>query len=781
MTLVRALVPPLIALLLVAVSVWTLLQRPPNVWDRPVAPNGPETAIVPIDLGAVRLSDGTRLAQLGVRTKAPGFLLSHDRVLLLITTFETRPRLIHGLLRVEGAPCVFETPTGAALRNNAYVVFERDPACRIPVGEMLPGRVDVTVRFDGPGRIGIVASPMMPERVPSESLTLAAYNAAGPAGVPVVRARYGYPLDGEPLRRVDLLAAMWNLPGGVGLIWALLAVAWLLMGGGAAILVSGRGAAGWRSVSVRAAASAVAAIGLALCYVVLVPPLHGPDEPDHLLAFADSVGRPELRTQTEDLARVGHFDRIHRSGEEQFRTGDVGHPLPVTWDPRDVFAHDITRRSVTTWAWWQMVGPFSRPFDAAGTLLLIRVANALLFGLAVALAFLLLTWTSEARPAAVQPVVLALLLVPALPFFAIHVSEFAVLTAVYIVLAGIVAALFLDGHRAYALGLPLGLAISLVLASGRSALPLVPALLAIAAGRAVVGSRHHSSSKAATRVFWGGFAVGLLVFPFVSTQAFRMGLWPDDTGHVPSTIRPYAEYLRHHPFVLVLFAPVGFAVERVMVWFRRRVGRRWVTWGTLGLRALCLLTAAAIVGTLTWSLVTRFPVLATLETARPASATRYVTEVLVVALTGLRLWNHDFLLSTSFWGGFGWVDTIPPVWFISLVVLLHALVGVVLLIRLACADEWRRPAWLGILAAGWTTALGLYAVASYILDRNVHGRYLVGLYLIALAVAWCAASLGTAGRPPWARVEPARIARFMLITAACLHAFAFHVILTRYF
>ena len=51
----------------------------------------------------------------------------------------------------------------------------------------------------------------------------------------------------------------------------------------------------------------------------------------------------------------------------------------------------------------------------------------------------------------------AFLFVPSLPFFAMHVSETALLCSVYVVLATAVAVLFLDGSHAHFAGLPLGL------------------------------------------------------------------------------------------------------------------------------------------------------------------------------------------------------------------------------------------------------------------------------------------------------------------------------------
>ena len=57
-----------------------------------------------------------------------------------------------------------------------------------------------------------------------------------------------------------------------------------------------------------------------------------------------------------------------------------------------------------------------------------------------------------------------------------------------------------------------------------------------------------------------------------------------------------------------------------------------------------------------------------------------------------------------------------------------------LLVYLARLRDVRRAAWIGIVGVGWWMTIAVYAMATYAMDRNLHGRYLVGAYLAVLGV-----------------------------------------------
>lgn len=755
----------------------TLLGHVPNIVERPLAQGMPRTRMMHVDLGAAHQPDGSRVARVGFRVAEAIRLAGHDEIRVFVSTYGTVPLLAAGAIRFEGTPCVFTARPGQRIPENEELPFEKGDGCGAEQLATATGRFDLELTFGRPGRVAVLTS-LVPARAYDPNWpTFSAVEVGARETVPVLHGHVVDRLADPPRRRIDLLAYMWRGAEAPGAIWILVAVGTLLVGSGVVQLSATDNSSPTRT----SIALGALALGLGVLYAAIVPPLQGPDEPDHVLTFAEAVNRPALGKDTEALSKRVHFDRIFQANE-RFRAADIGNPYPVAWDPRTIFSRDVAKRSVTTEWWWKSLAPLTSESDAGAAILTIRLANALLFGLLTGAAALLITIVARDVANGPHVVVAALLLVPTLPFFATHVSEFAVLTSLYVVVAAVTAGVFLDGQRSWALGLPLGLATSLVLASGRSALPFGAALAAVVFGRALIGSSHFQGSAGAARRFWGGLAVGLLVFPLLSSEEFRHGLWPDDVSMVPAQFKQSAVFLRQSPWMLVLLAPAGFACDRVMTAFRvrraqERSPRAGIVW-----RGICGGAAAAVVGSLVLSLFVPFPSLVDLAQVRPASVEEYVGEVLTVAATGFRLWHHDRLMSLSFWGGFGWLDAGPPEWYVTAVVLMSAAAVVLLCVHQAGQGTRQRIMRLVVFAAGWGTALALYAVSVYFLNRNLHGRYLVGLYVSALAVAWCSAALVSWRRPSvpaWLGVIGRD--RLVAIVAIGLHAYALRSILLRYF
>ena len=105
-----------------------------------------------------------------------------------------------------------------------------------------------------------------------------------------------------------------------------------------------------------------------------------------------------------------------------------------------------------------------------------------------------------------------------------------------------------------------------------------------------------------------------------------------------------------------------------------------------------------------------------------------------------RLVEPSFLLSSTFWVGFGWLDTMPGSPFQALLVLLVGLALCALLLRIARRDEGRRLLWLA-LGAGSVASLVLYTLSTQGVPMALQGRYLIGWYLAVLAVVGTALAL----------------------------------------
>ncbi len=119
----------------------------------------------------------------------------------------------------------------------------------------------------------------------------------------------------------------------------------------------------------------------------------------------------------------------------------------------------------------------------------------------------------------------------------------------------------------------------------------------------------------------------------------------------------------------------------------------------------------------------------------PVSAARYVylslkEFLLMLAPQARRSWLMDFV-----WAGFGWLDAIPPLWFVDAGKLV-ALAGVVLTLFWSL----RRPNPALWYLLGGVVCLAAYAGAlaygAYTIRANLHGRYVIGLFTLALPFAF---------------------------------------------
>jgi hypothetical protein len=365
---------------------------------------------------------------------------------------------------------------------------------------------------------------------------------------------------------------------------------------------------------------------------------------------------------------------------------------------------------------------------------------------------------------------IVLLLVPTLPFFATHLSEFALLTDAYILFAASLCVFLADGPMVHRAGFPLGASIALALLSGRSAAPILPLFAAVLAGRVLLGQRDGTAKS--TAVFWLACGGGLALFPALASDAFSRGLWPGDTQEAAAGwFRQTAGLLRAHPWVLLAAVPVGYAGESLV---QRLRAAKVLPAGRGGARVAGYGLAAAVAISLAASLIVDYPELATRETASPPDVRTYVERVLTVGMTSLRLRHPDLLLSTSFWGGFGWIDAVLPP---GLVVTLTAIVaaGVILTgLSIARRRNVRQTIGILVLGAGGTAALAAYAVSNYFVNRNLHGRYLVGLYLATLLAALTIPILQ--GERWQGAVRAVVVGAVVLI-----HAYALPFVLLRYF
>jgi hypothetical protein len=198
------------------------------------------------------------------------------------------------------------------------------------------------------------------------------------------------------------------------------------------------------------------------------------------------------------------------------------------------------------------------------------------------------------------------------------------------------------------------------------------------------------------------------------------------------------------------------------------------------IRTAAAVCAAVLLVVLGASLVVRYPMLQGFDPAFPPPVWTYVRQAVIVCGTFLRFGAPDMLTSLDFWGGFGWLDTPAPAVLVQGLAIASGAVLIGLLAWTGMAASGRTLVALTCVALGFVASVAAYAysVVHIIGVADLHGRYLVGLYLTVLVVAWTgAARLVPMLTPRWRHGVAVAAAAGILAT----HTYCVCMILRRYF
>ncbi len=754
---------------------WALFTRVPNLIETPLTSDRDQRIAVPIELGYLNYpgSSGPHVARMNLRLGNADVLASRRAIEILAANFNTNPRIESAELVVVGTGCRFATSPMAEWPRNTTLSFARGRGCARLQG-VPTGALELIVRFNGPGRIGVwtfrpVGRPTDPNVIylPDPAWT--------DLGLQVeLRGNYVDSAGLSRYRRADLLAYVWSVSEGSTWVWiaTAFAIALLILGVLAASTAPGA------TVRVRArqlaGAGFLCAGGLSLLYVVVVPPFQAPDEPSHFLGYALVTDNQHLMDEAARWGWASHFERLRGHPEARFRPSDMDHPYLVSWQL--VSAVGFSRSSVTV-PLWQRLSVLLRDLPAPWQFLILRLINAAVFSLAIAASVAMITLFAGARRP--ESAIALLLLVPTLPFFATYVSNYAPVVAAYTLIASACLILFVDGPRAHFAGIPLGLGLALAVASTRSALPMLVLASIVVGTRLMLGIKEKGILPAA--IFWGGLYAGAAALAWSLTEKYSAGIVSDLARTAPR-LGTAASIAGSHPFVV---AVAGLAIVALLERGGRVLRRRWggpvrqIVARTIA--PACLAGMVLVIGNLVASLLVPLPHLTSAAESSSVTLSGYVLQALATTATPFRFTDPDFLLSTTFWGAFGWVDTILPKLMLALLSVSCAVATLVMLRELSRTKDVRQFCWLIGMALAFFAALAVYAAAMYWSAPDLHGRYLIGAYLIAIVIAWSPSLCsGDHGAVPGSTLGD-WLARAAWLVVGVGHACALATILTRYF
>lgn len=693
-----------------------------------------------------------------------------DRIDLMVATFDVPVRVARARIEVPGWPCTFDAAPGAPLADNSYLSLFRSSPCP-PLPGARDGLFILTLQTEAPAAIALwVVTP------PREANGAIPATAPGPVprfGEAWVVGRYATRREGPGPRFAALIGFLWNapLPGP----WV-----WVAVTGLAAALLAGAAVTGRASSRAgQCAAAALVTAGLGGIYAILSPPLHGPDEPTHFVSYATVSGQPQLQAELDAWHLRGHVQRLRRHSDQRFRPADREQPSAERWadvaPSRDYQGNLLDYRSPAAAWYWRFTGSLLGDGPASRQLLMLRLLNAVWFGCAMGAAVAIAGLRPGAGLTIAAPMILT---APALPFFGMHVSNHAMLAGIYLVATGAILRIVCTGRASPVAGLTLGLAAGLGVLTSRSALPMAAIwssllLIRLAAPAAAADTRGRLGG--AVR-FWIATIAPIAAGAALVSSSYLNGL---DFYIVRRGI-DYPLTNRVLVIAAILAGVVAVAIELAAAALLNRLGagaKAAARRAVLFAGAACAVLLAALV------IAPRVVAIEPLRQFEPSGARQfaldnplpgqYVAAVWAAALGLFGSYPPDFLLSASFWGGFGWLDALPPFWLMS---------GLAMLLGVLLSWSTLRVVWHGdaarvlaalLLFAGLALTLSAYAALSAITNDYLHGRYLIGWYLALAAPA-------VAGVAQAAGVRPAvGVVVWTVFTIA--HSVSIWTLLNRYF
>jgi hypothetical protein len=539
------------------------------------------------------------------------------------------------------------------------------------------------------------------------------------------------PILGSSFTRLDLLAYTWDFPQSV--ILAILATAFIATILGSYFLLKD---VGKPRIFV---GMFLLSLGLALPHVVVSPPFEAPDEPDHFRGFAlhlaDNSKHVPLEQSGARLSIQGQFTRIYTDFTAKFQPEDLLRTGSRDWLPH-MFPTNMLERSSFTNSVWELMHSILEFKDANMVILCLRLVGCILFCIAIGASALVGAATMSSVETGVV-VGCALLLVPALPFFAMHVSNYGLLTSMYAISA---AGFFMSARLSREMS---DLALrNLSFAFGAIApLPILGAPAAF--------------SFSVFPIFWGSIALCYqLAISFKKFQRCFLfmvsGVIATVVVAIPNLVALSTEWAHHAPGMM--FSPEGRACSMLLIFvgifacvartgklFPQKMRRTTHEPYAFVSNYSNYLVLVVILTVIIWPLIRHVEPQPNIEIPNALTKWMYVRSSVKKYFLNYTTLYSDLYLCSSFWNGFGWLEMPIQrslVMLPKIVVPAAILVGAIQKIRLSRQGSFSSGIEATLLLATFAaSAIAIAAMASALYPlANLHGRYLIGVE-VALLVA----------------------------------------------
>lgn len=714
-----------VAVLVVAVAAMVFASFAPSYLRAGMTRQATSWPLAGGEYTPLRMVPGTVLK---VHLAAPESLRDIEAIELVFGTWTyERDMSIASLeLRDESGGCVFAAVPGAALLDNQPIRLTRQ-GCDAPGTSFA---LELKTRDGRPAALwAIEGEAPRSGSGPVFRVLLGDGRVLAPVGGYLLRVASEPPV----LARWELLSRMWGMePGmiasGLGLSLGLLAL-------GLALLVL---ALRLERRAVLVLGVGVTALALGAINAATVPPYQAPDEAIHMLVAARHFGPSSWETEALTLARASHYNRLMCRTREKFTVADSLQLSTDGW-PSRFRLYDVNYRSALLPGYWQALTAIFHDAPLNIALLGYRLVDALLIAIAAATACALVALQSGgSQPGALfrsssgLVAVLPLFVVPTLWFFGMHVSNHVFLIVAYIVLA-MMPRLLAEKEPPRATYIAWGAATGMAILAGRAGLLAAVVAFCLMGYRVIETAIRHGAHwetwrGEAARLAWGAGILAALLLAGLSTDYFK---------HQSPEL---SLLLASHASVAIGAAIVFIAGAALVVLCVRipHVGRAA---SSLLLRGLFILGITTTIGLFFLPKVYTPPVIPNIEVSDRIGAATYVVLVLKAFLGSWGIGGREWLLVGSFWGGYGCPE---PVVSNTVVRTLH--VSMLAAFGLGMLGAYRRRDLGDLCRSIFVLALSLaylamlaWSSAAAQNQGNLHGRYLIGFYLLLFCYAWSSA------------------------------------------
>lgn len=514
----------------------------------------------------------------------------------------------------------------------------------------------------------------------------------------------------------------------------------------------------------------------------LTPPLHGPDEPDHILTLFDVMGHAGQKQQLLDVARKTHFEQIKFNASQPFTTGMVFQPSHEGW------ASHIEATTTTRSALHSAIWPHLRPIFSIGdmnlSLLLLRILHAAMF---MAFAAVCVWVLGGSGPA--WPYLLIVSLAPTLPFFGTMFSNYPFLVYSSLVIGACLYGEAIQSPHGWRRGFALGAAVLLGLLSAQTGPAAAVIGLVILLAHPFVIRSGQEKSKPFDMVFLCCFAMGSIATGWALwSPAFWNERALDIVGrlqrllpHLGPSAAEVGQFAARSPILLL---GVVLATAMIFWWLSSLVQRAWSMhaskWSEIALprrQIVCYVVLAFVCLAMLIPLVKAGLPLQNIEDANGAQYTPagYIKSVFITMARSLAAGRPDYYLTWTYWGGFGWLDALLSE---SIVAVVKNTVSLSIVVGFWLGVTNLRPlskTWLSFILISLAAALLILGLGAYSNNINLHGRYLIPFYvpLAGLAAMGLQFSRDSALLKFWPL--------WCLLISGYVHSQVWNLLLTRYY